>query len=146
MKIIARYIEGMEVTGFVVKDIGESGEETKLIRYSDAVIMTRRGKIENAEAIMDDDIGEYKIFVKDEVEAVVSDRKEKFRPAGRIVDKVTHRCLAYSLIEPDGGNQRVTAAKMWDMASRGMIDGVKGVIFNGKRTLLSDEKGTLEKL
>lgn len=136
--VTGKCIDGLNLVGFLVKR-GDKPE--KLISYADTVTFAKQGKVSNAEAILDTVDSEYKVVIKDGLEqlkTVYKQGQNKVVPVSRMVSAEKKQCVGYTVRDNQDNTYKMTADKFWSLASVGEVDGVKGIISDGRKVLISE--------
>lgn len=144
-KVVAKEVSGISIIGVTIEN--KDGNK-KNVSISDAIKLARSKKLENAVARFDVVSGKYMIDVEGGIDNLEnSDRTKglKLVLLGRLLN-VDRKCIGYRAQDSKGKVYKLSISKVWDLAERGSIVGIKAKISNSCRVLESTELCNLQEL
>ena len=135
-EIDAKIIHGISVAGFIIKSV--DGKKQKL-STDDVIKLARSGKINKAKALLNTVTGKYVIKIDGGLSSIPSIRNtgnQTLVIEERIVDD-NNNCIGYKIKDNNGKISRVSISKTWKLAESGKIYGIKAIIKNSHKILVS---------
>lgn len=134
--IEAKIIQGISIAGFIIKSA--DGKRQKL-STDDVIKLARSGKINKAKALLNTVTGKYVIKIDGGLSPIPSIRNtgnQNLTIEERIVDD-NNNCIGYKVKDSNGKVSRVSISKTWKLAESDKIDGIKAIIKNSHKILVS---------
>ena len=104
----------------------------------DTISMARLGDIDNVEAVLNTETGEYILYFKyGESSIPIESRSNVLTPIARVFEN--GNCIGYKVIDKNGKQYKLSTNKVWQMAIDKQIYGIKAKLINGKRAIISGE-------
>ena len=134
-KIVSKTLNGINVASYTVKS---TDDETKRLSVQDTISMARLGDIDNVEAVLNTETGEYILYFKyGESSIPIESRSNVLTPIARVFEN--GNCIGYKVIDKNGKQYKLSTNKVWQMAIDKQIYGIKAKLINGKRAIISGE-------
>ena len=144
-KIISKVYSGIELIGF---NLMCSDGSSKTVKPDDDIKLARVGKLRGCEAILDTSTGSYVLYIDEGYDSIETSIKEDkvMQLSCRLMDVDTNKCIGYKAIDKTGKTYRLSINKTWELASNGLIKGIKAKVYNKHKVLLSSDEIDLDKL
>jgi len=119
-KVIGKYINGVEISGFGVED--EEGKFLK-IKFSDFIALVKRGVVEGFKYINIE--GQEYVLPKNRLMSQLPTlNKEQYEIEDRVFDS-EGKVIGYIVITDEGKRLKLSKAKIWDLAFEGLVKNVR---------------------
>jgi hypothetical protein len=143
--ITAKCYDKVDIHGFIVSD--KDGNK-RVVKKQDAVKLARAGKFENAKTIIDTSVGEYIISIDGRYEGLDTTFKNsslKLELICRLIDS-NGKCIGYKARDNTGKTYNLSIGKTWELACNNNVVGVRAVINNNVKAIVSTEALKLDSL
>lgn len=143
--IVEKVINGYSIEGFILED--EDGKRQP-VNVETATKLARAEKIDGAEAILDSDTGSYILHISKKLNDIQTNRNISDRVmtlTARILD-ADGRCIGYKAKDHTGKDYKLSINKAWKLAVNDSIHGIKAVVLNGYKVMISEDGSSLNNL
>lgn len=140
--IIEKKLAGLKVIGF---NIINSNNIKSYITYEDCLKLVRLSKITNATLLLDILTGEYILNVENGIDNLpIAEAITKYKILGRLIKD--NKCIGYNLTDKSGKTYKISIKKVWELASNGEIEGIRGIILNKHKVIKSIDNDFIKTL
>ena len=141
--LIGKCYKDLDICEFKVKH----EDNTEYLSRDRVIELASAGEIEGVHTVTDID-GKIELLVDkglSSLETCVNENKHKMKIIGRMVNS-EDKCIGYVVVGDNKKEYRLSIGKVWEMTLNHSIEGVRAVIKNDKKYLLSIDRGFLSNL
>lgn len=141
--LIGKCYKDLDIYEFKVEHEGN----TEYLSRDRVIELASAGEIEGVHTVTDID-GKIKLLVDkglSSLDTCVNENRHRMKIIGRMVNS-DKRCIGYVVVGDNKKEYRLSIGKVWEMTLNHNIDGVKAVIKNDRKYLLSIDTGFLSNL
>lgn len=143
--LIGKCYKDLDICEFKVKH--EDNDNTEYLSRDRVIELASAGEIKGVHTVTDID-GKIELLVDkglSSLDTCVNEDRHKMKIIGRMVNS-DERCIGYVVVGDNKKEYRLSIGKVWEMTINHNIDGVKAVIKNDRKYLLSIDTGFLSNL
>jgi len=134
-KVVGKEFSGIDISSMIIEN--DDGKR-KRIPKADIVKLARGGKLSNAHSIFNYIDGSYVISFDNglmNIESIDRSSGIHLSLVARIIQ--SNRCIGYRALDDKNKTYKLSIEKVWELAERGSINGIKAQINAGKKILIS---------
>ena len=135
-RIIKKELKDLSISAIIVTN----NTEEKRITMEEAIMMARNDKIENATAILNTASSKYVLSVEGGLKNIetVYGKENHLEIICRLLNS-DNKCIGYKVKDSEGKVYKLSLAKVWELALKDNIVGIRAVLNNNRRCIISKD-------